>query len=168
MKSQSFDAISWLLIALLFVHKVSCEIPQPFDYVGIGFHLDCYECHSNRPGCGKDIDWILSRWKPCLMPAPKCVKIIERYEGQTFYVRGCLKEIEVTREDIPTVRDNGCWTVDGEYVGWGRNIFVPSDKTLYCFCDERDGCNAAITQSASSKLIIVAVLLINFAIYAFN
>jgi hypothetical protein len=56
-------------------------------------------------------------------------------------VRGCLREIEVAREDIPTVRDNGCWTVDGEYVGWGRNIFVPSDKTLYCFCDERDGCN---------------------------
>ena len=89
-------------------------------------------------------------------------------KGQTFYVRGCLKEIEVTREDIPTVRDNGCWTIDGEYVGWGRNIFVPSDKTLYCFCDERDGCNAAITQSASSKLILVAALLINFAIYAFN
>ena len=57
------------------------EIPQPFDYVGRGFHLDCYECHSNRPGCGPEIDWILSRWKHCDMPAPKCIKIIERLEG---------------------------------------------------------------------------------------
>ena len=70
------------LIVTFSWNLVSSEIPQPFDYVGIGFHLDCYECHSNRPGCGKDVDWILSRWKPCLMAAPKCVKIIERYEGK--------------------------------------------------------------------------------------
>lgn len=84
------------------------------------------------------------RWKRCDMPMAKCVKIIERIGGQTFYVRGCLREIEVAREDIPTVRENGCWTVDGEYVGWGRNIFVPTDKSIYCFCDERDGCNETI------------------------
>lgn len=71
-----------LLAVLVSFYLGSCEIPQPFDYVGIGFHLDCYECHSNRPGCGKEIDWILSRWKPCLMQAPKCVKIIERLEGK--------------------------------------------------------------------------------------
>ncbi len=100
------------------------------------------------------------------MPAPKCVKIIERLEGQTFYVRGCLKEIEVTREDIPTVRDNGCWTVDGEYVGWGRNIFVPSDKTLYCFCDERDGCNHATQLYSISKLLIVSLILINAFLFS--
>ena len=52
--------------------------------MGIGFYLDCYECHSNRPGCGKEIDWILSRWKRCDMPAPKCVKIIERLEGNSL------------------------------------------------------------------------------------
>lgn len=83
------------------------------------------------------------RWKECDIPMAKCVKIIERIGGQTFYVRGCLREIEVVREDIPTVRENGCWTVDGEYVGWGLNIFIPTDKTIYCFCDERDGCNSA-------------------------
>lgn len=57
---------------------VRAEIPQPFDYVGRGFHLECYECHSNRPGCGPEVDWILSRWKRCDMLFAKCVKIIER------------------------------------------------------------------------------------------
>lgn len=88
----------------------------------------------------------------------KCVKIIEKIEGKTFYVRGCLREIEVAREDIPTVRDNGCWTVDGEYVGWGRNIFVPSDKTLYCFCDERDGCNNAKIKMISFNLFLLCLV----------
>ena len=60
------------------LNKVNAEIPQPFDYVGRGFGLECYECHSNRPGCGEEIDWILSRWKRCDMPMPKCVKIIEK------------------------------------------------------------------------------------------
>jgi hypothetical protein len=85
--------------------------------------------------------------------------------GQTFYVRGCLKEIEVAREDIPTVRDNGCWTIDGEYVGWGRNIFVPSDKTLYCFCDERDGCNKATSLKNVSMFILIVSILVNFFFY---
>jgi hypothetical protein len=53
------------------------EIPQLVDYVR-GPHLECYECHSNRPGCGKELDWILMRWKRCDMPSAKCVKIIER------------------------------------------------------------------------------------------
>ena len=159
-----------------------CEIPQPFDYVGRGFHLDCYECHSNRPGCGPEIDWILSRWKHCDMPAPKCIKIIERLEGKlnvirikiraifnkliylkgrTFYVRGCLKQIEVAREDIPTVRENGCWTIDGEYVGWGRNLFVPTDKTIYCFCDERDGCNSANIKKSTMIFVSIFAICIN-------
>jgi hypothetical protein len=80
---------------------------------------------------------------------------------EVFYVRGCLREIEVTREDIPTVRENGCWTIDGEYVGWGRNIFVPSEKTLYCFCDERDGCNGSPIFKPS------AIILSNFIIFIF-
>lgn len=138
------------------------EIPQPFDYVGRGFYLDCYECHSNRPGCGAEVDWILSRWKRCDMPAPKCIKIIERLEGRTFYVRGCLKQIEVTREDIPTVRENGCWTIDGEYVGWGRNLFVPTDKTIYCFCDERDGCNSGNIKTPATIFIALFSITITF------
>jgi hypothetical protein len=70
-----------------------------------------------------------------------------------------LREIEVAREDIPTVRENGCWTIDGEYVGWGRNIFVPSDKTLYCFCDERDGCNKASLAHLSSFTLLASLLI---------
>lgn len=83
-------------------------------------------------------------------------------------MRGCLKEIEVTRADIPTVRENGCWTVDGEYVGWGRNIFVPSDKTLYCFCDERDGCNTAPLATVSAKFLLAIACLVHFVLVKFN
>lgn len=75
----------------------------------------------------------------------KLSKLTKKKQAQKFYVRGCLRDIEVVREDIPTVRENGCWTVDGEYVGWGRNIFIETDKTVYCFCDERDGCNRALS-----------------------
>ena len=82
--------------------------------------------------------------------------------ARVSYVRGCLREIEVIRQDIPTVRMNGCWTIDGEYVGWGRNIFVPTDKTLYCFCDERDGCNHAFTTKSSILKLINFLLLIPF------
>lgn len=53
---------------------------------------------------------------------------------------------------------NGCWTIDGEYVGWGRNIFIPTDKTLYCFCDERDGCNHAFIKKYSFWSLIPALL----------
>jgi hypothetical protein len=74
---------------------VTGEIPQPFDYVGRGFHLDCYECHSNRPGCGPEIDWILSRWKHCDMPAPKCIKIIERLEGIELLIQQYYSLIEI-------------------------------------------------------------------------
>lgn len=81
--------------------------------------------------------------------------------AQTFYVRGCLRDVEVIREDIPTVRENGCWTVDGEYVGWGRNIFIETDKTVYCFCDERDGCNRALS------LRYISVFNILFGVVAF-
>lgn len=58
--------------------SVQPEVPQLFDYLN-GFYLDCYECHSNRPGCGAKVDWILMRWKRCVAPGgSKCVKIIER------------------------------------------------------------------------------------------
>ena len=70
----------------IYVRKVSPEIPQPFDYIGKGFGLECYECHSNRPGCGREIDWILSRWKRCDMPIPKCVKIIEKIGSEWICV----------------------------------------------------------------------------------
>jgi hypothetical protein len=71
----------------------------------------------------------------------------------------------VTREDIPTVRDNGCWTVDGEYVGWGRNIFMPYNKTLYCFCDERDGCNQAPTAHRPIQALAFASLIFISLVY---
>ncbi|CAF1132938.1 unnamed protein product, partial [Brachionus calyciflorus] len=84
MKLPNIFIILWVYL----IKKVKPEIPQPFDYIGRGFGLECYECHSNRPGCGPDLDWILSRWKRCDMPMAKCVKIIEKIEGKTFYVRG--------------------------------------------------------------------------------
>ena len=71
----------------------------------------------------------------------------------------------MTREDIPTVRMNGCWTIDGEYVGWGRNIFIPTDKTLYCFCDERDGCNYAYKKHISFSnlcLSLISLIVVKF------
>ena len=57
---------------------------------------------------------------------------------------------------------NGCWTIDGEYVGWGRNIFIHTDKTLYCFCDERDGCNNGPLMRTTFIKILSFVLLVSF------
>ncbi|CAF0924251.1 unnamed protein product [Didymodactylos carnosus] len=133
-----------LFLILLYSWLFRCvnpEVPQVIDYLN-GFHLDCYECHSNRPGCGKKLNWLLMRWKRCDMPGgAKCVKIIERTpDGETNYIRGCLREIEATRPEMPTVRENGCWTATDNYVGLGYNIYIPTTETIYCFCNERDGC----------------------------
>lgn len=68
----------WALLSCYFLFLVIAEVPQPIDYISVGRYLDCYECHSNRPGCGRELDWILQRWKRCDMPSPKCVKIIEK------------------------------------------------------------------------------------------
>ena len=95
------------------------------------------------------------------------IQIKNNNKGRTFYVRGCLKQIEVAREDIPTVRENGCWTVDGEYVGWGRNLFVPTDKTIYCFCDERDGCNSGNIRSPATVFITLFAFCVSFLVKYF-
>lgn len=36
--------------------------------------------------------------------------------GETHYVRGCINQIEAVRPDMPTVRENGCWTATDNYV----------------------------------------------------
>lgn len=74
----------------MFYFLVQPEVPQLFDYLN-GFYLDCYECHSNRPGCGEKVDWILMRWKRCVAPGgSKCVKIIERSSDGKLTVEFCL------------------------------------------------------------------------------
>ena len=32
------------------------------------------------------------------------------------YVRGCINEIEAVRPEMPTVRENGCWTSTDNYI----------------------------------------------------
>lgn len=32
------------------------------------------------------------------------------------YVRGCINQIEAVRPEMPTVRENGCWTATDNYV----------------------------------------------------
>ena len=32
------------------------------------------------------------------------------------YVRGCINEIEAVRPEMPTVRENGCWTATDNYI----------------------------------------------------
>ncbi|CAF3955099.1 unnamed protein product [Rotaria sp. Silwood2] len=129
----------------IFVDKTQPEMPQLFDYLN-GFYLDCYECHSNRPGCGEKLDWILMRWKRCIAPGgSKCVKIIERSpDGEINYIRGCINQIEALRPEMPTVRENGCWAASDKYIVSYRPWYVQTDEPVYCFCDERDGCNTAV------------------------
>jgi len=126
--------------------------------------LDCYECHSNRPGCGEKVDWILMRWKRCVAPGgSKCVKIIERSpDGEMNYVRGCINEIEAVRPEMPTVRENGCWTSTDNYIGLAyRPWYVHTDAPIYCFCNERDGCNTAI-RSLSNYIFVLFLCFISF------
>lgn len=32
------------------------------------------------------------------------------------YVRGCINQIEAVRPEMPTVRENGCWTATDNYI----------------------------------------------------
>ena len=36
--------------------------------------------------------------------------------GEMNYVRGCINQIEAVRPEMPTVRENGCWTATDNYV----------------------------------------------------
>ena len=97
------------------------------------------------------------RWKRCVAPGgSKCVKIIERSpdgktmnhfstiqtlvfffsifsSGEMNYVRGCINQIEAVRPEMPTVRENGCWTATDNYVVC-RFFFGYCERIILCIC----------------------------------
>lgn len=38
------------------------------------------------------------------------------FSGEINYVRGCINQIEAVRPEMPTVRENGCWTATDNYI----------------------------------------------------
>jgi hypothetical protein len=38
------------------------------------------------------------------------------YLGEINYVRGCINQIQALRPEMPTVRENGCWTAADNYI----------------------------------------------------
>ncbi|KAL7669850.1 hypothetical protein ACOME3_004799 [Neoechinorhynchus agilis] len=150
----------FLWILCIFVLGTKANIPVFIDG-WTGKILDCYECHSNQPGCGLHLDWLIQRWVPCDMPMPKCVKIHDNrtvtgkqiYTKRPEFVRGCLKNIAVVWPEMPSHRENGCWSKDGLYLGTGYRFVRPHNGFIFCFCDNRDGCNKGFAFSVNFVLM---------------
>ncbi|CAK9296215.1 unnamed protein product [Gordionus sp. m RMFG-2023] len=75
--------------------------------------ISCYTCTSPPyPGGGVDFDKDMCKSQICngLIDKQKCVKIIEKIEGQTRYTRACLDVIYSSshREEIPADTYRGC------------------------------------------------------------
>ncbi len=102
---------------------------------------------------------------------------IKFFLGEINYVRGCINQIQAVRPEMPTVRENGCWTSAENYIVCiFRNInslkvvfqglayrpwYVYTEEPIYCFCDERDGCNSAI-RSLTNYIFVLFLCLISF------
>ena len=100
--------------------------------------------------------------------------------GEINYVRGCINQIEAVRPEMPTVRENGCWTATDSYIvcillsiykkkdilfsfqGLAyRPWYVQTTEPIYCFCDERDGCNTAV-RSLTNYIFVLLLCFISF------
>lgn len=46
------------------------------------------------------------------------------------YVRGCINQIEAVRPEMPTVRENGCWTATDSYVVRKHSLIFEKKKML--------------------------------------
>jgi hypothetical protein len=86
---------------------------------------------------------------------------------------------------MPTVRENGCWTAADSYIVriivniYKRKCFiyfffkglayrpwyVYTEEPIYCFCNERDGCNTAI-RSLTNYTFVFLLCLISFFIHS--
>ncbi|KAI3379261.1 hypothetical protein SNEBB_003913 [Seison nebaliae] len=107
------------------------------------------------------------RLQPCYGRDAKCVKIYEVKGSETHYARGCLSELESVRMDMPTVRENGCWTKDNQYLGHGRRVFsneqLTKQQNIYCFCNERDGCNSVRMNKVHILILFFPIILLYFS-----
>lgn len=140
------------LIALLIIHlaeRASC--------------LQCYKCVSTQPGCGKELSIRTQRWVSCPDVGPFggenfCVKVIEFRGSNMVLTRDCLmtmRHSERHREKIPTVqRQNYCLP------GRNNDPNHPTDNNMvFCFCNDRDGCNGAHGINNISMLTVLGALL---------
>jgi len=131
-------------------------------FVNTAVALYCYRCVSTQPGCGKELSIRLERWHSCPDTGPYggenfCVKIIETFGSDTIITRECLSTLrhsERHREKLPTVqRQNYCQP------GRNNDPKHPYDSTkVFCFCNDRDGCNAAAKVFISYPLALIATI----------
>ena len=61
----------------------------------------------------------------------KKANFIVLFLGEINYVRGCINQIEAVRPEMPTVRENGCWTATDQYVV--RICLIISTNQIFIF-----------------------------------
>ena len=52
--------------------------------------------------------------------------------GEMNYVRGCINQIEAVRPEMPTVRENGCWTATENYIVCALSVNAERGMTTLC------------------------------------
>lgn len=125
--------------------------------------LQCYRCVSSQPGCGSELSIRLERWHTCPDTGPYggenfCVKVIETYGSDQVITRECLEILRHStrhREMIPTVeRQNYCEPARNNDP---KNPINPNK--VFCFCNDKDGCNTMSRIVPAFTSVILTTLL---------
>ncbi|GAB1598796.1 uncharacterized protein LOC115211811 [Argonauta hians] len=113
-------------------------------WVEFGYCLKCYECNSvHDTSCDSSMSRDSLHLKTCPPESTGCRKVEQRMklkgEWSTRYVRQCAKRGHVSD--------------DCDYKVGTDNI-----KMLYCFCNDKDGCNGGSMLYGSIFLISIAII----------
>ena len=90
--------------------------------------------------------------------------------GSTYYTRGCISDIlqsSLHRLQMPTVRRHG-YCVNGRNYEMmkAQGVVLGTDYIQYCFCNDWNGCNAALPAFAPARLALLlppaVVLLLHY------
>ncbi|KAK2187042.1 hypothetical protein NP493_180g07033 [Ridgeia piscesae] len=140
--------------------------------VVVAVSLKCYSCQSSQPGCGKELNIRIQRWKHCKGMEDGagenfCVKIIKKVGSEEFLTRECLRTLRdytYHRRQMPTVQRHGYCSAARTNDPFHRY----DESTIYCFCNDWNGCNSAPGLARRSwlpvSLAMVGSLLARFCV----
>ncbi|XP_035825373.1 uncharacterized protein LOC101853784 isoform X2 [Aplysia californica] len=121
---------------------------------------------SSMGGCGDSVVWRMYPWKDC--GDSFCVKVIEKVPGEEpRYIRECERNLlKSTRHRLrmPVLRRHG-YCVPARK----NDPFNPLDsidsRFTYCFCNDWNGCNTAVSNTVSKVMMFALGGLATFFAY---
>ncbi|XP_037936241.1 uncharacterized protein LOC119670159 [Teleopsis dalmanni] len=135
-----------------------------------GAAIWCYRCTSATPGCGDNFNWrgIGFLGESCPEDNDICVKVVERRGAKETITRDCLSALKF-RTDIPADKYEGCRPAakDLHLAHYVNHTIKEHDvkrdffsHVTFCFCFLDHRCNGAQSLVRSSKIVILAIVIL--------